>query len=76
MREESIHDDPSFDAEISMIRTALVSRYQTMLAGVQCGSTDYSYFQIGLVTGRACAIVCADINVSMNRSKSSHPLSW
>ena len=52
--------DHHFDPELSMIRNALVSRSQMMLAGVQCGSTPYNYSQI-LVSPAACAIVCADI---------------
>jgi hypothetical protein len=55
--------DHHFDAELSMMRNALVNRYQQMLAGVQCGSTDYEYFSSYTdphVT-MACAIVCADV---------------
>jgi hypothetical protein len=60
--------DHHFDAELSMIRNALISLYQTVNGGVQCGSLTYPYsaiaprlFSLTPYSAYACAIVCADI---------------
>jgi hypothetical protein len=80
--------DHMFDSEISMQYSALASYYNTMTAGVQCASQDFTYFQsnnyvtIGGVptyngpintTIYGCNIVCADVYTGISALSSLIP---